>query len=84
MCSSDLTLRPIAERNGIGLGQLALGWLIAQPNTCAIAGARNAEQVRQNASAGEILLSAVDLEEIDHIGRSVTDHLDDNPVMWEF
>ena len=77
-------LRPIAERNGIGLGQLALGWLIAQPNTCAIAGARNAEQVRQNASAGEILLSAVDLEEIDHIGRSVTDHLDDNPVMWEF
>ena len=77
-------LRPIAERNGIGLGQLALGWLIAQPNTCAIAGARNAEQVRQNASAGEILLSAVDLEEIDHIGRSVTDRLDDNPVMWEF
>ncbi len=77
-------LRPIAERNGISLGQLALGWLIAQPSTCAIAGARNAEQVQQNAKAGEILLSPGDLEEIDHIGRSVTDHLDDNPVMWEF
>jgi myo-inositol catabolism protein IolS len=77
-------LRPIAERNGISLGQLALGWLIAQPSTCAIAGARNAEQVQQNANAGEILLSPGDLEEIDHIGRSVTDHLDDNPVMWEF
>ena len=76
-------LRPIAEGNGISLGQLALAWLIAQPNTCAIAGARNAEQVRQNAKAGEILLSPADLEEIDHIGRSVTDHLDDNPVMWE-
>ena len=77
-------LRPIAERNEISLGQLALAWLIAQPSTCAIAGARNAEQVRQNAEAGEILLSPADLEEIDHIGRSVTDHLDDNPVMWEF
>jgi len=77
-------LRPIAERNGISLGQLALGWLIAQPSTCAIAGARNAEQVRQNAKAGNISLSPADLEEIDQIGRSVTDHLDDNPVMWEF
>jgi aryl-alcohol dehydrogenase-like predicted oxidoreductase len=77
-------LRPIAERNGITLGQLALAWLITQPNTCAIAGARNAEQVGQNAKAGEILISLGDLEEIDLIGRSVTDHLDDNPVMWEF
>jgi myo-inositol catabolism protein IolS len=77
-------LRPIAERNGISLGQLALAWLIAQPSTCAIAGARNAEQVRQNAEAGEILLSPADLEEVEPIGRSVTDHLDDNPVMWEF
>jgi myo-inositol catabolism protein IolS len=77
-------LRPIAEQNEISLGQLALAWLIAQPGTCAIAGARNAEQVRQNAKAGEILLSPADLEEIDHIGRRVTDHLDDNPVMWEF
>ena len=77
-------LRPIAERYGISLGQLALGWLIVQPNTCAIAGARTAEQVEQNAKAGEILISPSDLEEIDQIGRSVTDHLGDNPVMWEF
>ena len=77
-------LRPIAKRNGISMGQLALAWLIAQPGTCAIAGARNAEQVRQNAKAGEIILTPTDLEEIDLIGRSVTDHLGDNPVMWEF
>jgi aryl-alcohol dehydrogenase-like predicted oxidoreductase len=77
-------LRPIAEGYGISLGQLALGWLIVQPNTCAIAGARTAEQVEQNAKAGEILISPSDLEEIDQIGRSVTDHLDNNPVMWEF
>jgi myo-inositol catabolism protein IolS len=77
-------LRPIAERNGISLGQLALAWLIAQPGTCAIAGARNAEQVRQNAKAGEISLTPTALEEIDRIGRSVTDHLGHDPVMWEF
>lgn len=77
-------LRPIAERNGISIGQLALAWLIVQPGTCAIAGARNAEQVRQNAKAGEILLTSADLEAIDSIGRSVTDHLGNDPVMWEF
>ena len=77
-------LRPIAARNGISMGQLALAWLIAQPGTSAIAGARNAEQVRQNAKAGEIILTPTDLEEIDRIGRSVTNRLGDDPVMWEF
>ena len=77
-------LRPIAENKGVSLGQLALAWLIAQPRTCAIAGARNAEQVVQNAKAGEVQLSPADMAEIDLIGRKVTDHLDDNPIMWEF
>lgn len=77
-------LRPIAERNGVTLAQLALAWLIAQPFTCAIAGARNAEQVLENARAAEVELSPTDLEEIDRVGRTVTDHLDDNPVMWKF
>lgn len=77
-------LRPIAERNGVTLAQLALAWLIAQPSTCAIAGARNAEQVLENARAAEVELSPTDLEEIDRVGRTVTDHLDDNPVMWKF
>jgi len=77
-------LRPIAERNQVSLAQLALAWLIARPLTCAIAGARNAKQARENAHAAEIEVSSADLEEIDRIGRTVTDHLDDNPVMWEF
>ncbi|MDM8524097.1 aldo/keto reductase [Desulfococcaceae bacterium HSG8] len=77
-------LRPIAERNQATLGQLALAWVISHPGTCAIAGARNAEQSAQNAKAGEISLSADELAEIDAIGRNITDLLDDNPVMWEF
>ena len=77
-------LRPIAQRNGVSLGQLALAWVIAQPNTCAIAGARNSEQVLQNAQGAEFHLSAADLSMMDTIGHSVTDHLDDNPVLWKF
>ncbi|MBW2721619.1 MAG: aldo/keto reductase [Deltaproteobacteria bacterium] len=78
-------LRPIAGRYEVSLAQLALAWLIAQAQTCAIAGARKAEQVLDNnAKAVKIQLLPDDLEEIDRIGRSVADHLDDNPVMWEF
>lgn len=77
-------LRPIAERNGLTLGQLALAWVISHPNHCAIAGARNAEQVAQSAKAGDIVLPEEEMQAMDAIGRLVTDHLDDNPVMWKF
>ncbi len=77
-------LEPIARRYDATLGQLALAWVMAQPNTCAIAGARNAAQVEQNAAAVRIELSAEDLADMDRIGRQVTDHLDDEPVMWKW
>jgi aryl-alcohol dehydrogenase-like predicted oxidoreductase len=77
-------LRPIAERHQCSLAQLSLAWLIAQPQTQAIAGARNAEQASQNAKAANVQLSADEIEEIDAIGRDVTDSLDDNPVMWDW
>ena len=77
-------LGPIAQRCHVTLGQLALAWVIAQPGTCAIAGARNVAQVLENAKAPQISLSDEDLREIDAIGRLVTDHLDDNPITWSF
>ncbi len=77
-------LAPIAERHGATLGQLALAWVMAQPNTCAIAGARNAEQAAQNAAAARITLALEDLAAMDRIGRQVTDHLDEDPVMWNW
>ncbi|MCP4745049.1 MAG: aldo/keto reductase [Desulfobacteraceae bacterium] len=77
-------LRPIAEAKQISLGQLALAWVIAQPNTCAIAGARNAGQAEKNAAAAGVVLDKNELDRIDAIGRTVTDHLDDNPVMWKW
>ena len=77
-------LRPIAAANHITLGQLALAWVISQPGTCAIAGARNPEQAVQNAAAGNVRLSEEHLAAIDDIGKMVTDPLDDDPVMWKW
>lgn len=77
-------LRPIAERYQTSLGNLAIAWLIAQPQANAIVGVRNAAQAVENAKAGDIHLSQEDLAEIDTIGRLVTDRLDDNPVMWNW
>ena len=74
-------LRPIAERYDLSLGQLALAWVIAQPGTSAIAGARNEDQVMENVGAAEVRLSEADLKEMNIIGRTVTDPMDDNPVM---
>lgn len=77
-------LRSIAQRHNCTLAQLALAWLIAQPQSNAIAGARNAQQVIDNAKATQVQLSSAQLQEIDQIGRQVTDNLDDNPVMWNW
>lgn len=78
-------LKPIADRNGLSLAQLALAWVTSHEAACAIAGARYASQARDNAAAGEALLPKEDLEEMDRIGRRVTDHMNvENAVMWEF
>lgn len=77
-------LRPIAERKSISLAQLALAWVIAQPGMVAIAGARTAKQAKDNALAAEVTLSEAELAEIDTISRVVTDHLDANPLLWNF
>lgn len=75
-------LRPIAAQYNATLGNLALAWLMAQPQTSAIVGARTPEQAIENVQAAAIQLTQDDLAAIDRIGRTVTDHLDANPVMW--
>jgi aryl-alcohol dehydrogenase-like predicted oxidoreductase len=59
-------MRPIAERVGCTLAQLALSWNRQQPGvTSAIAGSRNPDHVRSNAAAGDITLDAATLAELD-------------------
>jgi aryl-alcohol dehydrogenase-like predicted oxidoreductase len=74
----------IAEEYSCTLGQLALAWVIAQPQACAIAGARNDKQAIENSAAANINLSDAVLSKMDTISRTVTDHLDNNPMMWTF
>ena len=61
-------MRPIAERLGISISQLALAWTFHQPGvTSAIAGSRNPDHVRSNAGAGEVVLDRPTVDELDRI-----------------
>jgi 1-deoxyxylulose-5-phosphate synthase len=59
-------LRPIADGLGITLAQLALAWVLREPNVAsAIVGASRPEQVEQNAAASGIELDEATLAAID-------------------
>ena len=59
-------LRPIAEQAGLTMVQLALAWVLREPNVAsAIVGASRPEQVHANASASGVTLSADTLAAID-------------------
>ncbi|CAA9549806.1 MAG: Potassium channel beta chain [uncultured Thermoleophilia bacterium] len=63
-------LRPIAEGEGLTLSQLALAWILREPNVAsAIIGASRPEQVEDNAAASGRTLS-------DDVLRAIDDALD--------
>jgi aryl-alcohol dehydrogenase-like predicted oxidoreductase len=59
-------LKPIADEAGITMAQMALAWVLRQPNvTSAITGATRPEQVEDNVKAADIKLDAATLAAID-------------------
>jgi aryl-alcohol dehydrogenase-like predicted oxidoreductase len=63
-------LRPIADRLGATVAQLALAWNVHQPGvTAAIAGTRDPDHVRENAAAGDVELDDVTQKELEEILR---------------
>lgn len=65
-------LQPIAKEAGLTLSQLALAWILRQPNVAsAIIGASKPEQVRENAAAAGHKLSADMLARIDRVLQPV-------------
>jgi len=59
-------IRPIAERLGASVAQVALAWNSNQPGvTSAIGGSRNPEHVRANAEAGDLELDEATLAELE-------------------
>ncbi|MFC7403352.1 aldo/keto reductase family protein [Citricoccus sp. GCM10030269] len=68
-------LRPIADGLGCTMGQLAIAWVLANPNVAgALVGASRPEQIVENVKALDITLDSAVLAEIDAaIGHVVTD-----------
>ena len=63
-------MRPIAQAHGVSVAQVALGWLLHQPQvTSVIVGARRPEQLADNIGATSLVLSAVELQQIDESRR---------------
>jgi len=69
-------LRPLAAELGLSLAQLALAWVLREPNVAsAIVGATRPEQLEENAAASGVELDAETLARIDEI-------LEDS-IAWE-
>ncbi|MDD4889397.1 MAG: aldo/keto reductase [Phycisphaerae bacterium] len=75
----------ISQRAGLPTAHVALGWLLAQPGvTSVVVGARNADQARINAAAGDVVLPADVLEELPQATNPLTQSFGgENPDMWQ-
>lgn len=61
-------MRPIAERHGISVAQIALAWLLHQEVvTSVIVGAKRPDQLADNLAAVDVRLSAEDLATLDAV-----------------
>lgn len=63
-------MRPIARAHGVSVAQIALAWLLHQPQvTSVIIGAKRPEQLADNLGATKVVLSAGELEQLDAVSR---------------
>jgi len=63
-------MRPIAQARGVSVAQIALAWLLHQPQvTSVIVGAKRPEQLADNLGATKLALSAGELEQLDAASR---------------
>ena len=63
-------MRPIAQAHGVPVAQIALAWLLHQPQvTSVIIGAKRPEQLADNLGATGVVLSADELQRLDQASR---------------
>ncbi len=63
-------MRPIAQAHGVSVAQIAIAWLLAQPQvTSVIIGAKRPEQLADNIAAAQVTLSADELKQLDEVSR---------------
>ena len=62
------TMRPIAERHGVSVAQVALAWLLTRPQvSTVIMGAKTPAQLADNLGASKVTLSPEDLKALDEV-----------------
>lgn len=77
-------VREIATREGIGMGEMSVAWLMAQPPVaCVLCGASTADQVRANARAAELRLKPQLVQELDEATATLKACLGGNLDPWE-
>ncbi len=77
-------LREVSEQISEPMADVALAWVLAREGVrSVIAGARDAEQVAQNARAGNLELPAGIVERLTEASQPLKDALDTNPDMWQ-
>ncbi|MEV1290410.1 aldo/keto reductase family protein [Micromonospora sp. NPDC049679] len=67
-------LKPLAEQAGLSMGQLAIAWVLQNPNvSSAIVGASRPEQVHDNVKAAGVKLDAALIKAIDEVLDPITE-----------
>ena len=61
----------VADARDATMAQVALAWLIAQPNVVAIPGVRTVQQLEENVAAADLELSSEELSRLFEVSRSV-------------
>jgi len=77
-------IRKISEKEGISMSHLALCWLLSKKEVASvIVGARNPDQIRENAESIKIKLSQDLIEKIEGVTEKLKQKLGSNADMWE-
>jgi len=76
-------VRAVAEELGQPMNRVALAWALAQPGVgSVIAGARSAEQAKENAAAGDLTLPEDVVKKLSDATAKLKQHFGTNPDMW--
>lgn len=77
-------LRMVAEEAGESMANVALAWLLKQPGvTAVIMGGRNADQVRRNAKAADVVIPEELLARLSQLSTSLKEKMGANADMWQ-
>jgi len=78
------TIRSLSKQTGIPMAEMALGWLLTREGvTSVIVGARNPEQVQQNARAADVKLSPDIVTRLTNITEELKQKLGSNADMYQ-